>query len=376
MPAKGKPEQLVRTATDESLRTERDKTDDELVKRRADLEEDADRVRSRARERTDEVLQSARAKADEELRRTGGGSHEHAVVKQERSQADQALCQERATTDEAPSRDRDARRHALEVLLSLERDQTDQNLLVEREHADEAIGSRDDFLAIVSHDLRNLLGGIAVSAAAIERIPCDDDKLRTAIAGNAQRIQRLTTRMNRLIGDLLDIASIDAGRLAVVPECHDATELLRETLEVFQPIAVANDISLRSDVRAGSPFARYDHERILQVLANLVFNAIKFTPKSGTIDIVLEPLEHAVRFAVRDTGAGIAPDKLNAVFERFWQGARHERSGLGLGLYISRCIVEAHGGKIWVDSRPGEGSTFYFTLPAAPPTATSDVSRT
>ena len=112
-----------------------------------------------------------------------------------------------------------------------------------------------------------------------------------------------------------------------------------------------------------------DPERILQVLSNLVGNAIKFTKAGGRIDIVVERIDHEVRFAVIDTGPGIAPDKLPAVFERFWQVAKADRLGLGLGLglYISKSIVEEHGGSIWVDSRVGEGSTFYFTLPAAAP---------
>jgi signal transduction histidine kinase len=101
----------------------------------------------------------------------------------------------------------------------------------------------------------------------------------------------------------------------------------------------------------------------MQVLANLVGNAIKFTPSGGRIDIVVEPVDHDVRFSVADTGRGIASDQLDVVFERFWKDAKRERAGLGLGLYISKCIIEVHGGKIWAESRRGEGSRFYFTIP-------------
>ena len=181
----------------------------------------------------------------------------------------------------------------------------------------------------------------------------------------ARRIQRYTARMTRLVGDLLDVISIEHGRLAVLPERHDAKELLRETLDAFQPIAAAKQIDITTDVRAGSLLARYDHDRILQVLANLVGNAIKFTGEGGQVALFVEPSHDEVRFSVKDNGVGIASEKLDVIFERFWQVAEKERSGLGLGLYISKCIVEAHGGRIWAESQPAAGSTFHFTLPAA-----------
>src|SRR5690606_34930256 len=111
--------------------------------------------------------------------------------------------------------------------------------------------------------------------------------------------------------------------------------------------------------------ARCDHERILQVLANVVGNAVKFTPAGGSIDILIEPVEREVQFSIIDTGKGIEPEQLDIVFERFWQVVKPARAGVGLGLYISKCIVEAHGGKLWATSEHGKGSTFVFTLPAA-----------
>lgn len=220
---------------------------------------------------------------------------------------------------------------------------------------------------MASHDLRNMLGGIAMASRSIMELPCDD-KTREAIARDGHRIQRYVGRMARLVGDLVDVVSIEAGRLALVPQRHDIVELLRETLDVFQPLAAAKQIWIGTDVRAGSLLGRYDHERILQVLANLVGNALKFTPDGGRIHIVVEPIDKHIRFAVTDTGPGIASGQLEAVFDRFWQVAdKTSRTGLGLGLYISKCIVEAHGGRVWAESRVDQGSTFYFTLPAADP---------
>ena len=356
--------QLRREATDASLRVERHKTDEELAKQQADVEGDASKVLDGARARADEVLRSAREKADKELQRTEADSDDFTVVEDERSREDDAVRRERATADEEFSREPDANRRAVAALLELARAQTDYHLHRERRHTDGAIGSRDDFLAMVSHELQNMLGGVAISAGALMKIP-GNDEVRDAVARHTRRIQRNTARMNRLVGDLIDVVSIDAGRLAVAPESRDATELVGETLEAFEPIATARKISIGTRVAAGPLLARYDRGRILQALANLVGNALKFTKDGGRIDIVVESLEGRVQFAVIDSGVGIAPEQLSVVFDRFWQVTNLERPGLGLGLYITRGIVDAHGGRIWVDSRLDVGSTFYFTLPVA-----------
>jgi len=209
------------------------------------------------------------------------------------------------------------------------------------------------------------LGGLVMSASNVLNVECRDEAAKTVITREGQRIHRYAARMNRLVGDLLDVVSIEAGRLAVVPQHEDATELLRETVDAFQSAAAAKKISLRTEVKAGTLLARYDHERILQVLANLVGNAIKFTPEGGRLDLFAESTGDEIRFGVRDTGPGIPSDRLLVVFDRYWQRTQGLHGGLGLGLYIARCIVEAHRGRIWAESAPGDGSTFYFTLPAA-----------
>lgn len=171
--------------------------------------------------------------------------------------------------------------------------------------------------------------------------------------------------MNRLIGDLLDVVSIEAGKLRIVPANDDAAQIVREILEAFQPLAAAKGCVLEWHVSEDSVLARIDRERIIQVLANLVSNAIKFTGSGDRIELTVRKVRDAVEFTVRDTGSGIASDDLPHIFDRFAQ-ARHDRGGLGLGLYISRCIIEAHGGQLSVESTLGEGSTFTFTVPAAP----------
>lgn len=370
---------VEREATDRSLGDERSKTDEELAKRRLDIHETADAVIASARRRADRIQNQARAKADQKPGLLEGPPGERGAVDDERSREDEMMRQERTTADATLEKERTEQSRALAALLELEREQTDDHLVLERARADQAVASRDEFLGMVSHDLRNMLGGMALSAIALLKIPAEGE-VKSAITTNAQRIQRYTARMNRLVSDLLDVVSMQAGRLALVPQQQNAAELVRDTLDAFNALSAVKSISIRTEVRAGSLLAQYDQERILQVLANLVGNAIKFTPAGGRIDIIVEPIGHDVRFGVIDTGPGIPEQDRGLVFERFGRVAKWERSGLGLGLYISKCIVEAHGGTIWVEGQPGQGSSFYFTLPASasvakPLPAQADIER-
>jgi signal transduction histidine kinase len=169
--------------------------------------------------------------------------------------------------------------------------------------------------------------------------------------------------MNRLIGDLLDQASIEAGMLAVTREDSDPSHLVTEAVDTFHPQAATSGVSLVAAIIPPLSLVAFDPARILQVLVNLLSNAIKFTPRGGAVSVRVECVGPELRFAVRDTGVGIPRDKLEAVFERFVQVAKNDRRGVGLGLYISKCIVQGHGGRIWAESIPGAGSTFSFTLP-------------
>jgi signal transduction histidine kinase len=360
---KSRPEQ---DRTDQSLRQEREKTDDELNKKGDAIEDDADAVLHRARAHADTSLKVTRAQTDERLARSDAPQQELLSEADERAQEDATLRKERATSDEKLRDEREARKRALASLLRMERETTDQQLLTERARSDEALAARDDFLGMVSHDLRTLLGGIAMRAAMLIRNASEDEAGKRT-RRDAESIQHFTSRMNRLIGDLLDVASIEAGKLKVEPRSEDAIRLVRETVEVFHPAALAKGISIDTDVARDSLLARFDHERILQVLANLLSNAIKFTPEGGRISIRVEPVEEEVRFSVTDTGPGLTGEDLGRIFERFWQVVTGDKRGLGLGLYISKCIVEAHGGRIWAESTPGAGSAFFFTLRGARP---------
>jgi signal transduction histidine kinase len=347
-----------RRQTDESLAGERAKADHALGKLR-ESDAKADAVIDLAREEADEVLSAARAKADEKLQDPQSSARAQATVERERAREDQTLTDEHAEADQALRRRRAA---SVARLLPHERDQTDLFLLTERARSDDALASRDDFLGIVSHDLRDLLGVIVGNAGLIATVAtrsAGEADANTLLA--AQRIQRSASRMERLIGDLLDIASIDAGRLAIRPSAVDGPALVAEAIETWGPHAATKQISLKSAAAPAVPTLGDEH-RILQVLGNLITNAVKFSAAGATIEVGVESAGDDARFWVRDTGAGIAHDKQELIFERFWQ-AGEDRRGLGLGLYICRCLVEAHGGRIGVESEPGAGSTFWFTIP-------------
>jgi len=350
-----------RESTDDSLRAERDKTDFELVRKQAAVEEKAVDVVDRARDKADEVVQTARDRADRNAEEQT--APEARILEKERAGQDDTLKAERLQADESVRREREERKRALANLLRLEREETDEHLLSERGRSDEALSTRDIFLAMVSHDLRTLLGGIAMTAEALAREFPADEGGKTSVRSRTEMIQRFTARMNRLIGDLVDVASIESGKLVVQPVLQDLTGLVKEAIETHQVSAAAHAITLGSDSPAQPVLALIDQDRIVQVLANLLSNAIKFTAKGGRISVRVEALKDEVRVSVADTGAGIPADHLEAIFGRFWQVGRSDRRGLGLGLYISRCIIEGHAGRIWAESVVGVGSRFFFTLP-------------
>ena len=355
--------QPERDQTDESLRTERANSDQAMAEKRSDLQESTDQLVERARDKANTVLDAAREKADHKLDEAEASVHGREIVARERAEEDEAVRSERAAADEQLRRERFEQARTLAALLPLERDKTDRYLLTERTRSDDALEQRDDFMGMVSHDLRNLLSGIALSATLLSEEASESDEGRRTVTA-MKRMQRYVARMNRLIGDLVDIVSIDAGKLAVQPARGDVAALMTEALEAFAEAALANGIALECEAVVGALMADFDHDRMLQVLANLITNALKFTPRGGRIAIRGERDGDALRLSVSDTGIGIADDLVEAVFERFWQVGKNDKRGLGLGLYISRCIVDAHGGRIWVESKMGKGSVFQLTLPA------------
>jgi PAS domain S-box-containing protein len=236
-----------------------------------------------------------------------------------------------------------------------------------RERAEAAIRTREEVLAIVSHDLRNPLNTIAMGATALRDLGSEDP------VRFVDMIQRAIQRMNRLIEDLMDVVKLEGGqKLALDPAPVELPPLLGEMRESFQAQAQPRHQAVVCECAPDVPPIVADRDRLHQVLSNLLGNALKFTPEGGRVSIRAKRVEGDVQIEVADTGPGIPPEDLPRIFDPYWQARRTARLGAGLGLAISRGIVEGHGGRIWVESRPGEGSTFTFTLPIAGPVVTAD----
>ena len=226
--------------------------------------------------------------------------------------------------------------------------------------------ARDEVLAVVSHDLRNPLNVIGLGASALlKHLP--EEGPAAAWRKQAELIRRSADRAVHLIEDLLDVAKIEAGRLVGQRVPEEVVPLLDEAIELHRPLAEARGLVLvlERESEAGLPRVLVERNRVLQVFSNLIGNALRFTPSGGRITVKAKRKdEGTVCVSVKDTGTGIAPEHVPHLFDRFWQ-AKEGREGAGLGLTISKGIIEAHGGQLWVESTPGQGSTFSFTLPVA-----------
>ena len=319
-----------RKETDESLRTERQKADEALMGDKKTVEDDADLLVLLARENADAVLTVARKKADEKLHTKTHPAPSISIV-HERVLEDKVLQLERDLADENVDNERKEVNQALRKLLPLEREATDRTLITERARSDTTLENRDDFLGMVCHDLRDLLNGIVQSTELLtfQEVAHGEAK---RVSVSVLQIQRYAARMNRLIGDLVDVASIDSGKLSIVPLRQDATFLITEARDTFRAIAAAKDITLEVEGVQGPLFAYFDHDRMLQVFANLITNSIKFTTRGGKIILYCEKKETDLLFTVSDTGLGIPEEMYEAIFERFWQVGKNDHRGLGLGL--------------------------------------------
>ena len=239
-----------------------------------------------------------------------------------------------------------------------------------------ALRARDEMAGVVSHDLRNPVQAVKMLSGAILAAE-GDEAVSPAVAEQAAVILRAAEQMDALIEDLLDATRIEAGQLRVQPEPVDAERLVRTATETLEPLATAKEQTLAVELGRPLPRVMADAERVVQILSNVVGNAIKFTPRGGRVTVAVEragpelpenggePAAPAVLFIVRDDGPGFPAAQLPHIFDRYWQSRRTGRtSGAGLGLPIAKGIVEAHGGRIRVASAEGEGTTVEFTLPA------------
>ena len=230
--------------------------------------------------------------------------------------------------------------------------------------AQEAISLREDFLGIVSHDLKNPLSSIRLNAELISRFLGKPNANPAFNKKAVARIEETVGQMNRLIEQLLDIGRIESRGLAVECDEHSISQILEQVIDMLRPIGQEKSVQLTAEMsECMSELSIFcDHDRVMQIFSNLIGNAFKFAPPGSAVQIHVSREQDAVRFSVSNSGPGIPLDHLGRIFERYWQAPETRRQGSGLGLYIVKGIVDAHGGRIWAES-DASSTTLNFTLP-------------
>jgi signal transduction histidine kinase len=223
-----------------------------------------------------------------------------------------------------------------------------------------AVAARDELMGIVAHDLRNPLGAITMRATMLR-----NDAEVESVRRQAASIENVAMRMEYLIKTMLDVVTMESGRFSVIRAPCNVDDLVRDAGDLFEPLAATKGVRIETRVEDRGLVIHADRERVMQVLSNLIGNALKFTPRGGRITITVARQGEEVHVTVADNGPGIAREHLPHIFDRFWKHDTPGVKGTGLGLFIAKGIVEAHGGRIWVQSEIGHGARFEFTLPVA-----------
>jgi signal transduction histidine kinase len=403
----GTPTDKLRQRTDSSLASERAeadralgakvadserRTDETLEKTRTESDRKVERVKHAAESEVHELPIEAEANSDtaqrpaaqaptkedaaEKTVETAAGGENgaveavqakaEAVVAQVTERAEQVIESERRRVDELNQKEREQRKRDFLEILRAERRDTDGALGTERRASDLLLRSRDEVLGMISHDIRNYLTALESKAAMMKRLSSADVAAFRALASEISGACQI---MSRWANDLVDLSTVDSGALQLNLAPHDPVEVITSSVEAFLPLATKRRIELSVEVPQEPPAVLCDPDRIYQVLGNLLANALKFVGQGGQIRVRLAVKEEDATFSVADNGPGIDEPDQPKIFERYWTSGGQVARGTGLGLYICNRIVEAHGGRIWVESKPGRGSTFYFTLPLAKPAA-------
>lgn len=232
--------------------------------------------------------------------------------------------------------------------------------------ATQAISAREEIIAVVSHDLKNPLNAIRLISELLAR-SSREGKLPASVLAQSTLISKSVDQMHRLIQSILDLSKLEGGRIRIERKKEDVGHMIDESLEMIRLEASQKSIRLiKTPTSRGHVEILCDHDRMMQVLSNLLGNAIKFTREGGRIQVGYESKGETVLFSVSDNGPGIPARVLPHIFDRYWQARETAQKGTGLGLSIARGFVEAQGGKIWVDSQEGKGTTFYFSFPRVP----------
>lgn len=364
-----------REKTNKSLKFERNKVDNYLDSEEQDVEHNVDEALDKKRAEIDRKLHKSRSDLDKSINNESGEVEK--IILKEREYSDNAKTTARLDEDSIREVERTQKKIITENLLGSERKDTDAKLKDERsaidsisrgqilsvKNAKNELTTRDQYLATVSHDLKNPLSAIALSVGVMKRSFYKDKVDKESLLKFFELIERNVGTMERLINDLLDVEQMVNGDIVLNLKKCDLGELLKEVQLSFEPAILNSGLTLELQPMDESIFANIDHDRIFQVLSNLIGNAIKFTPKNGLIKIGFEKNDNIISIIVSDNGPGIPEDKKELIFERFSQLNSNDRRGMGLGLFISKWIVESHNGEIFVNSKVDEGSSFTVTLP-------------
>jgi signal transduction histidine kinase len=227
--------------------------------------------------------------------------------------------------------------------------------------AEDAVRAGEEILAAATHDLRNPLGTIVMGASTLLQTDASDPRAQR-VRTVAERIHRQAERMARQIRDLADFAEIQAGRIALDCGSHAPADLVDAASALVGPIAQERGVAFEARVAGDLPEVTCDTDRVVQVLSNLVANAVKVTARGGVIEIGARPAGNRVVFFVRDSGPALDGEELSAIFRPAWRSKQASYRGTSLGFTIARGIVNAHGGQIWAEGTPGRGNTVYFSL--------------
>jgi signal transduction histidine kinase len=263
----------------------------------------------------------------------------------------------------APTPDAAASPRRVEATLERRIKRLERTCVALRASTDAAEAAQRELLAVVTHDLRNPLSVILVSARLLLRSLPEDDS-RATTRKQIEAMGRAADEMSHLVQDLVDATHIDAGELALGFETLEAGPIVQKAVSLLEPSAARKPLSLTTQISPDLPRLLVDRERVVQALGNLLANSVRFTPKGGAITVRASAHDGEVRFEIADTGPGIAPAQRAALFKRERPEGSCLGQGTGLGVFVAKGIVEAHGGKIWVESTPGRGATFCFTLPS------------
>lgn len=339
----------------EPLRVARQKTNHFLSSEREAANSALHKKRSRDESEIRDTIETEKRRAVKKVAKIASSPHQKRVVKK-------AIGATQRLTEKAALGEREQIKRDYMKVLAAERRETDEALQQERHHSDLKIQSRDETLGMIAHDLRNYLNAIGLKAEFLVKGLAKDPLVFTKTVGEIGKSCRI---MGRWANDLVDISSIETRSVSMQRTVCDPAQIVNAACETFLSMATQKGVRLSIRVPEERQPIFADRDRLIQVLSNLLDNALKFVPPEGKITVALESAGDFMRFSITDSGPGIPEKDRSRIFDKYWHATQGRVRGTGLGLFICKRIVDAHDGQISVESEVGRGSTFAFTIPIA-----------